>query len=127
MNYPKNRWSAFLLLMLLSIGCTIALAQEPTPDTPVAASSADAGLDPTLKSALTPQFLETKIKEAEARTDHDEAAKSTDGVEFVQEAGVFTPIDADATQATKNLLTNIGKMSISDKARLHRQRIGSPD
>jgi potassium efflux system protein len=59
-------------ILVLSIGFAIALAEHPTPQIPDAAPVISAGLDPTLKSALTVEFLETKIKETEAATDLDE-------------------------------------------------------
>jgi potassium efflux system protein len=64
------------ILVALAIGCATALAQEPTSDTLTAAPGSRAVLEPTLKSALTPAFLDTKIKETEAATDLDEAAKT---------------------------------------------------
>ena len=76
MTHATLMRAALLVLMALSIGCTNALAQESASDTPIAASSGVAGLDPTLKSTLTSQFLESKVKETEAATDLDEAAKT---------------------------------------------------
>ena len=72
----SNIRTALPILLCLFIGGAATFAQEPSPDTPIADSGTGAGLDPTLKSALTPEFLETKIKETEAATDLDEAAKT---------------------------------------------------
>jgi preprotein translocase subunit SecG len=51
-------------LLWLGIVWTTAHAQEGSPDDTIATSGSPAGLDPMLKSALTPEFLESKIKEA---------------------------------------------------------------
>jgi potassium efflux system protein len=77
----KDKGTPLLLLtwtlLWLGIVWTTAHAQEGSPDDTLATLGSPAGLDPTLKSALTPEFLESKIKEAEAATDLDEAEKST--------------------------------------------------
>jgi potassium efflux system protein len=65
-----------LALFFLSFCWEILAAQESTSGVPIASSDSGAAIDPTLKSALTPEFLETKIKETEALTDLDESAKS---------------------------------------------------
>jgi len=69
-------YTAFPLLLCLLVGATTAFAQEPPTDTPVASSSPSAELDPTLKATLAPELLESKLKETEAATDLDEAAKT---------------------------------------------------
>jgi hypothetical protein len=70
--------SSLLLALALAVGIGLAptFAREQTPNTTDAVSSADGGLDPTLKSALTPGFLQTKIKETETATDRDDTAKA---------------------------------------------------
>ena len=76
MSHMNKLPCALMLSLTLGIGFANAFAQEATPDVTDAAPVTDAGLDPTLKSALTREFLETKIKETEAATDLDEAAKT---------------------------------------------------
>jgi len=72
-----HKLSILLLLMFaLGIGWTSATAPAPASNAANAPSGSDAGLDPTLKSALTPGFLEEKIKETESATDIDDAAKA---------------------------------------------------
>ncbi|WP_075602132.1 glycosyl hydrolase [Saccharicrinis aurantiacus] len=48
-------------------------------------------------------------------TDSEGASSSDDIVVDIKEAGTYLPIDADATQETKNLLANLATLSISDK------------
>lgn len=76
MKFICKTSTALLVLLSLSASCEILLAQEPNSGAPIASSDARARLDPTLKSALTPEFLETKIKETEALTDLDGSMKT---------------------------------------------------
>jgi len=70
------RTALLLLLLWSTIGRAAAIAQESATDIASAASAAGTVLDPTLKVALTPEFLETKIKEVEAATNLDDAVKT---------------------------------------------------
>jgi len=76
MNYSTSTSIALLALLTLSVSCAPTLAREPTSSVSESVPGASAGLDPTLKTTLTPEFLETKIKEAEAASDLGEAAKT---------------------------------------------------
>jgi potassium efflux system protein len=69
MKCANRQFPVLGLLLALCIGYAAAFAKE-------AASAADAGLDPTLKSVLTPGFLENKIKETESATDLEDTAKA---------------------------------------------------
>jgi hypothetical protein len=76
MKYRHKPSRTLALMLVLSIGCASAAAPVPASNAADASSSRTAGLDPTLKSALTPEFLEEKIKETESATDIDDAAKA---------------------------------------------------
>jgi len=72
-----NKLSLLLALTLaVGMGLMPTFARDPTSSVSGAAARTDGGLDPTLKSALTPGFLENKIKETESVTDLDDAAKA---------------------------------------------------
>jgi potassium-dependent mechanosensitive channel len=76
MKYRHKPSRTLALMLVLSIGCASAAAPVPASNAADASSSRTAGLDPTLKSALTPRFLKEKIKETESATDIDDAAKA---------------------------------------------------
>ncbi len=76
MKYQHHSFAAVLVSFILSIGFATALAEEVASDPPGVASGKGAGLDPTVKTALTPEFLETKIKETEAVSDLEETTKT---------------------------------------------------
>jgi potassium efflux system protein len=76
MKYEHKLSRTLALILALGIGWTAAAAPAPAASAADAASGSTAGLDPTLKSALTPGFLENKIKETESATDLDDAAKA---------------------------------------------------
>ncbi|WP_075589888.1 glycosyl hydrolase [Labilibacter marinus] len=69
-----------------------------------------------IASGVKPEItLGIGLHEIELMVSDGQGATGSDGVTImVQEAGVYTPIDGDATQATKNLLTNMGAMAISE-------------
>ncbi len=64
------------MVLCLGIGSTSIDAQDAVPDAEVPVTETGVGLDPTLKSALNPELLETKIKEAEAAIGLDEVLKT---------------------------------------------------
>ena len=62
----------FIFVLSIVIGSASSLAQSPSPVDP----DTGVGLDPTLKSVLTPEFLNTKIQEAEGAVDLDQTSKN---------------------------------------------------
>ncbi len=68
--------SLLVLLIALSAAFNPAMSQERSGDAPLSSARSQSGMDPTARSAVTPEFLDNKIKETETASDLDEALKA---------------------------------------------------